>query len=239
MSNSFNEDYNTYLLEKSILETSKPPINNIETVENIEETENIEVKPEKSIEDTLLELENTNDLLQGGNNTMIGGAVLEYEVTGNYNIESRASNNDGSEITPHISGNSTYSGTFIDISIQNKLQFIQMCNNIKEIIFENNPEKWEYIMNNYLKDLLVKISAIEPSEQISNIITAINTKQVTTNTYTIDLSQIKLDTDLDSEAKIITKINNLLLTIPIKYFLTDLTLFTSTNNKIVSNEIVY
>ena len=33
MSNSFNEDYNTYLLDKNILETSKQPINNIEETE--------------------------------------------------------------------------------------------------------------------------------------------------------------------------------------------------------------
>tara|TARA_Y100000389_G_scaffold115668_1_gene112799 strand:- start:17 stop:2413 length:2397 start_codon:yes stop_codon:yes gene_type:complete len=80
MSNSFNEDYNTYLLEKSILETSKPPINNIETIENIED------KPEKSIEDTLLELENNNNILQKRDNKIVGGALEKYIFTYAYNF---------------------------------------------------------------------------------------------------------------------------------------------------------
>jgi hypothetical protein len=301
MSNSFNEDYNTYLLEKSILETSKPPINNIETIENIED------KPEKSIEDTLLELENTNDLLQGGNNIMIGGSSLIYIVEGNYIIDSSASNGIfGLAITPNISGSSTIppeyfttgnikdkiniDGTTITVkeefyntiddnqqlnyekiytendvsktetatyyvskisgdlniklratqagvdyivittndttsitltnpnetSIRNKLQFIQICNNLKQGIYmdknDSNQTNWSYIMKNYLVNLLEKIdtpSNIEPLVQISDIITAIKNSVINTDTttYDIDLSRIKLNSNLNKKATELIVIN--------------------------------
>ena len=335
MSNSFNEDYNTYLLEKSILETSNPSINNIETTENIED------KPTKSIEDTLLELENTNELLQGGNTTIIGGAVLPYVVDGKYTITSKedtfaSENTLWSQFTPHISGTSTISQSYYihniiltgttshteftvsagfynnindndqvvytrkytntdeveetstvtyyvskivntnkinlrasstatdnititsnsndqinnivnnnivisnHTSLQSKLQFIQMCSDIKNKLFsdDGNIKNWIYIMNNYLLNLLEDISPTSNKQsQILNIQTAIlesteSTETTTNTTYNIDLSQIKLkdlnaNSGLTFEAKIQNYINELIIQIPSNYILTDLTLFTN------------